>query len=243
MRDYLTDAARQTGQAREQVIGDTGEATRQLALTSGNIDPNALDQMRGAAQERFQREQGGFRDFWGQRSSLETADALREAARVANAPRYRTAYAQGEQGVWTPELQTLTTSDSVQRAIREAVNIGRDEAARRGTRVPRNPFVGREGVLVLPEGARPTLEFWDHVQRALREQGRSASHGAGPQRRGSKGSDKLSISSSTRPSRRSGRRGGARRRRSARRMRLRPGGHSSTARPRTWPKRSVPWGA
>src|SRR5581483_11217504 len=56
--------------------------------------------------------------YGGRIDATAAQDALTTQARAINTPAYRQAYADGANGVWTPGLENLVQSPSVQTAIR-----------------------------------------------------------------------------------------------------------------------------
>ena len=127
----------------------------------------------------------------------ELQQRLRDAARRENASRYDRAYQEANalvergdlvrnrigsggpnDGFWTPELDRLSQSDLVRDAIQRSMSTSTNEAAVQGGRAVRSPSPFEEaadGSLRLaqpgPDGQRvlPRLEFWDQVQRNLRD--------------------------------------------------------------------------
>lgn len=91
----------------------------------------------------------------------DTITAMRDAEANANYGAIRNA--QGTNGIWSPELQDLTSRPSVQRAIGEVVDIAKE----RGHSVT-NPFVKQaDGTFALPQGVEPGFSFWDNVKRGI----------------------------------------------------------------------------
>jgi hypothetical protein len=181
---YTELADLSSGQTRGQptVVGDVpGGPMGRLAQATANKSPEADRILRETTGSRFENQGERARTWWGaltgQPDTLTIQEGLRTAARAANKPLYDAAYARGA-SVWTPELQTLTTSPTVQAAMRDVTRTSADEAALAGQRVPvKNPFREVGGVLALPAGQSPSLQFWDHVQRNLRAQAEAAPPG------------------------------------------------------------------
>lgn len=153
-----------------------GTSTRSLARTAANSDPVARETMSDIAQDRFltqndrakswvQQNTGGPTDVYAIQQQIDSA------AKGVNKAAYSTAYNQAAaQNMWTPELQQLMQSANVQRAVKTALKTSAEEAALSGSKPLQNPFIFDQinGTVKLRQGAAPTLEFWDHVQRALR---------------------------------------------------------------------------
>jgi hypothetical protein len=169
-------AALQAGEQAGQplVLGDLGgEGTRTLARTSANQSDEARAALKEVTGGRFADQGQRSSTWWDQITdaprALQAREQLQDAATMANRPAYQRAYAKGEGGVWDDVLQGLTTSPAVRKAIKDAEATGADRAAVQGFKAPRNPFqTAEDGTLALSEGATPTLQFWDHVQRNLR---------------------------------------------------------------------------
>ncbi|MCX5581494.1 peptidoglycan-binding domain-containing protein [Kaistia terrae] len=182
-RDGVTpQQAQQTLQQAQQsgaplVVADTGgETTRALARSAANSSPEGRAAIDHAVNSRFEtqgdRTEGFVRGLVRRASADQTADDLKAAARRVNGPAYANAYLMGPV-VWDKQLEHLTTSPAVQRAIRDATKTGANRATADGFKPPVNPFVpdgaGGLKLRVDAQGNRslPSLQFWDHVQRNL----------------------------------------------------------------------------
>lgn len=99
--------------------------------------------------------------------------------RAANAkPAYQAAYEAGDKAIWSPELERLSSSPAVQRAMRGAVTAWRDRAIADGFGAM-NPgaLVDRGGQLSFLNGkvpVFPNIQFWDYTKRILDDQVRAA---------------------------------------------------------------------
>lgn len=186
--NMLAQRAPVVQQARDagapMVLADTGEGwTRSLLQSSTNTSPEGRAIVGAVLRDRFEDQTGRAVDF--AKSLFRTAgdneariEGLRRSAEAANRPAYDAAYRAGSGGVWSDELADITASDRVQRAMRAALPRTRDEAV--GQRmnpgsVPGNPFVEVNGRLVPrvnADGSRavPNLQYWDLVQRRLRQE-------------------------------------------------------------------------
>jgi hypothetical protein len=190
-RDAINTHADQTGQSGEKVIGDYGgENVRDLFRSSTNQSSDARAAAKEVLDERYASQSQRVSDVLdqrsGQASSYQRQEALEAQARRENRPRYEAAYnSPAASAVWTPELETLTTSDAVRKAIKDTTRTSSDYAALAGQRqAPRNPFVeAADGTLQLPPGETPSLQFWDHVQRNLRAEAEKAPRGGEEARR------------------------------------------------------------
>jgi hypothetical protein len=196
VEDVLTPAdiaaARAAGQ--DIVVGDLGATgTLRLARAAGNTSEDAGARLRASTDPRYTEQKGRFGDFiedlfGGNLNMTSTNDTLRDTARWVNAPRYRAAYQAGESAnLWNPTLERLSQSPSVQAAIRDAESRAADRAPIEGNIVIRNPFrFDEQGRMVwgtTSDGGQilPNLQFWDQVQRNLREAAESAAPGSARQ--------------------------------------------------------------
>ena len=193
VEDVLTPAdiaaARAAGQ--DIVVGDLGATgTLRLSRAAGNVSEDASARLRGATDPRYTEQKGRFGNFieglFGGDLNLTSAnDTLRDTARRVNAPLYRAAYQAGESAdLWNPALGRIAQSPSVQAAIRDVERKAADRAVLEGDLVIRNPFsFDADGRMVwgaTPDGGqiRPNLQFWDQVQRNLREAAEAAPPGS-----------------------------------------------------------------
>lgn len=164
-----------------------GETTRALARSVANQNPEARSIITKAADERFESQGLRAVEFikrltGGRADDLAFQDQLKKTAQLTNAPRYRAAYdAPQARAIWTPEIRNLMQAGPFRTAIQQAESTAKNAAAVSGQRAVVNPFVfGADGSITLrtmPDGSRalPNLEFWDIVQRNLRNQADMAS--------------------------------------------------------------------
>ncbi len=162
------------------VVADAGgETVRALARSAGNTSSAARDNLLDTVQSRGMEQSERVSDYLlgmtGNANAAQVRDTLQTAARQANRPAYDLAYSRGP-SVWNADLERLTASPDVQRAIQRAERLSANESALTGAPVPPTPFVrdmrtGRMTLRVNPDGstAVPSLQFWDHVQRGLRD--------------------------------------------------------------------------
>lgn len=193
LEDVLTPAdiaaARAAGQ--DVVVGDLGATgTLRLSRAATNVSEDAAARLRAATDPRYVEQKGRFGDFieglFGGDLNLTSAnDVLRDTARRVNAPLYRAAYQAGESAdLWNPTLSRIAQAPSVQAAIRDVEKKAADRAVLEGDLVIRNPFSfddqGRMVWGTTPDGGqiRPNLQFWDQVQRNLREAAEAAPPGS-----------------------------------------------------------------
>jgi len=183
-RDGITDPAERLAAMHAQgapaVVGDVGgETTRALARSAANLSPEGRGILADATADRFAGQGDRITDLLrglGPASAGKTLDELQVAARNANGPAYRQAYADGEAGLWTDRLSALAQAPAVQDAFRGAIKTGANRTVAEGLPPIRTPFgVDDAGNLVvkpMSDGAVPipNLRFWDEVQRDLASQ-------------------------------------------------------------------------
>lgn len=153
-----------------------GGATRELFGTSAKADPIAGQNLSELVQNRFLTQNDRAADWVTRNTGAPTnVNAIQQnldrAAKGVNNAAYRTAYSQpAAQAVWTPEIEQLMQSQNFRDAIKAAIKTSGEEAALSGSKPIQNPFVFNQlnGSYTLRPGVKPSLEFWDHVQRALR---------------------------------------------------------------------------
>lgn len=163
-----------------------GETTRALARSVANQSPEARAVIQRTADDRFstqapravsliQRLVGGNAD------DVAMQARLTATAKATNNPAYRAAYAAPQaRAIWTPEIRNLMQAGPFRTAIEQAEGTAKNAAAVSGQRAVINPFVfaddGSVTLRTMPDGSRalPNLEFWDIVQRNLRNQSNMA---------------------------------------------------------------------
>jgi len=178
------DVARAQSAGQPIVAADVlgGTAVNRLAREAANSSPEANSVLKGVTDQRY-AEQGertaGFLHnlFGGDLNAADFIEGNKAAARAVNDPNYAQAYRDGANGIpLSPDLQQLLVSPAMKSAVKDATNISADRAAVTGNAVVKNPFVeDAQGNFQLGTDAQgnqatPTLEFWDHVKRALDDQ-------------------------------------------------------------------------
>lgn len=153
---------------------DTGNTTRTLSKVAAIASPEARTTLEKASDERLAGQRDRAIDKITQIaprvSAGPTRDALHVAARAANKPAYDKAYAEGASGIWTPEIAQLTVAPAMRQAMQDAVKTGANKAAVVGQKPPVNPFTfNPDGSFTMKPGAKPTLQFWDHVKQNLQD--------------------------------------------------------------------------
>jgi len=155
-----------------------GETVRALARSAANTSPVAREALGAATDAQYYsqapRMRGFMLDMAGSGGDVEgTREAMKAAAKAANAPLYRKAEAEGANGIWHEGLSQLMQAPEVVAAVKAAERTGANKAAATGFKAARNPFVddgsGMMALRVNPDGstARPTLAFWDMVKQNL----------------------------------------------------------------------------
>ena len=177
-------AAQRAGIPRA-IIDAGGETTRALARSAANTSPEARSALAQFINDRFESQApraAAFLDqlVGGAGDVGATSEALQAVARRMNRPAYAAAYQAGSGGLWSPELERLTGSPALVRAMQAAATNGKTRAIADG-------FGGfRPGVTVTPDGrimfnrgptgvpSYPDLQFWDYTYRGLRDAGQQA---------------------------------------------------------------------
>ena len=159
-----------------------GGATRSLAHTALNAEPNVKAELSEFTNDRFLKQNARAED-WIKRNTGAPTDLytvqqnLGGAAKGVNNATYKTAYSQpAAKAIWTPEIEQLMESENFRKAAKAAIKSSNEEAALTGGKPIADPFVidSKTGSYRLRTDAngnaiQPSLEFWDHVQRQLRQ--------------------------------------------------------------------------
>ena len=156
-------AARTRGQD-PRVMDVGGETIRAEARRAANMSPVARQGLTDFISERFENQGlrlGEFISRLVRRSGATrgpnaflTREQLKTAARNSRNPLYRSAYAQGAQGLSSPAINRLSQAPAIQQAMKTAQSEMRNRVA-----------AGRsKGAMA---NGKPTLEFWDLTKRRL----------------------------------------------------------------------------
>lgn len=156
-----------------------GENTRALLRSAANTSPTARNIITEKLDSRYYQQSERFSSWIRSKFSAHdkdaTLEALQQAARKENKPAYARAYAAGDRPIWSPELERLAGSPSVEKAIAGAVSRGKDRAVNDGFGAF-NPAikVSQDGRVTFNRGPKgvptyPNVQFWDYVQRELRD--------------------------------------------------------------------------
>lgn len=175
--DEEIEAADRAGIPR--ALGDIGgERTLALARSAANQSPEARAALTNVAQDRFagqtRRAAGFIKELTGGADAAGDLEAIKERARIANAPAYARAYRAGDRPIWSPELERLSGSPSIRAAMKSAITSGQDRSIEEGMGAF-NPGlqVTQDGRILFtrtsPTGGPvyPNLQLWDYVQRDL----------------------------------------------------------------------------
>jgi hypothetical protein len=164
-----------------------GETVRALARSAANTSPAGREKLAAAIADRFEGQSERTVDFlkaFGAPEITAAREQLQAGARAANRPAYAKAYQDGAGGIWTEPLAEIASTPLGQQALKDAMIKARNRAPLDGFKPPPNPFVqGEDGVMQLQGGAAPTIQFWDHVQRSLRDAAETGNKDAGALRK------------------------------------------------------------
>lgn len=166
------------------VVDLGGETTRALARSAANTSPEARAALTATTSDRFEsqsdRVTGWLNKTFGPSDTGATREALQDAARQANKPAYAKAYREGDQPLWSTELQRLVGSPDVVDAMKAAAEKGKSRAIVDGfggfnSSVQVNP----SGVVQFTRGVNgqptyPNLQFWDYTRRSLSDAAKQA---------------------------------------------------------------------
>lgn len=153
-----------------------GETTRAMARSAANVNPEARGILEKTASDRFAGQGPRAQRFINRIMNdavddVTLRDEIKQAARKANAPAYRRAYEAGERAIWSPELERLSASPAMQKAMRGAVNVWQDVAIADGFGAMKpGALVEGGGQLRFLNGrvpVFPNLQFWDYTKRIL----------------------------------------------------------------------------
>ena len=167
---------------------DVGETTRALGRSAANTSPAGRDALNQMVDNRFTSQIDRATDVVERNApginSTATRDLLKLAEKKANAPLYKQAMRDGENGIWHEGLEQLTYAPAMQAAIRDAAKTGANKAAVEGVRPPKPPFTFQaDGTMSPVPNVKPNLRFWDAVKQNLYDQEqaafRSGNKGAG----------------------------------------------------------------
>ena len=171
-----------------------GETTRALARSAANTSPEARGALTRMSDARFETQGPRTASFIQNLVGLPadapaTREGLKDLARRVNEPLYKRAYEKGADGIWTPEIERLASSEAVVGAMQSALKKVSDEnvISGYGAMNPRITFSqdGRIQFNRKPNGmpAYPDLQFWDLTRRELSDAAKNAGYGTSEARR------------------------------------------------------------
>lgn len=148
-----------------------GQATRELARSAANNDPDAWAILDKTGKDRFASQGGRAQSFidrltGGATDDLALKDSIRDAAKRTNDPAYAKANSRpAAQDMWDGEFGDLMRAPAVVKAAKEAEARGANRAAGQGGRPIKSPFsFADDGSIKWKPGVRPTLAFWNQVK-------------------------------------------------------------------------------
>lgn len=186
----LTPAEFQAAQAAGSPVNAMdlgGETTRALARSAANTSPEGRAALDRSINDRFESQSTRLTDWL--RSTFHYPDApaqqaaLEGVARTSNRTAYDAAHVAADAthpgGIWSPELERLTSSPDVVDAMKSAATSGKGRAVAEGYG-GFNPGVTFDNGMVnfrratngVP--AYPDLRFWDYTYRGIRDEADAA---------------------------------------------------------------------
>jgi hypothetical protein len=171
----------------ESVVADiAGEPGRAVARWAANASPQARETLNAMIDPRFEGQAGRIVGWLNNTFHYPNAtgqqQAIDQVERTVNRANYARAYRDGDAGLWSPELERLTSSPAVTQAMQAAATRGKDRAVTQGFG-GFNPGVTFENGIVQfrrgPTGqpTYPNLQYWDYVKRELDDGARAAARG------------------------------------------------------------------
>ncbi|WP_333790616.1 hypothetical protein [Sphingorhabdus sp.] len=164
------------GQDR-MLVDEGGAVTRRLLRTAVNKSPEGRDLAEGALYDRAQGQNSRAYDFirglTGREGNAFKAKSALEAQRAGTVdPLYAVARELGDKPIWNRELERLTGSEAVRKAMLEAAPKVDDRAITNGYGAMNAGVSFENGVMRFTKGADkraalPNLEFWDQTKRVL----------------------------------------------------------------------------
>lgn len=154
-----------------------GQPGRNLARSASNLSGAAGDVLNQTLNPRLEQQvprvTGWLRATFHYPDVGAQQQAIDAVEKTVNKGLYRRAYTQGDKGVWSSELERLTSSPDIVAAMREAATKGKSRAVAEGFG-GFNPgvTVDNGGIVTFQRGPTgqptyPNLQFWDYTKRAL----------------------------------------------------------------------------
>lgn len=162
------------------VLDTAGRGGKRMAKNVRNT-PGAeegTEALEGMTQGRFANQADRTANFISRLTAGRSAtnfEQLQQRAARANRPAYAGAYAAGDRPIWSSELERLTSSPDIEAAVKSAVRSGKSRAVEEGFGGFNPPVsVTPDGRVLFGGGRRgtptyPNIQFWDYVQRDLRD--------------------------------------------------------------------------
>lgn len=186
-RSGLSDAEMQAAELAGQPVANVdrgGAATLSLARSSANTSPEARAALEALSEDRLAgqkpRAVQWVNETFGFPDSPKTLEAIETAATKENGRNYLIARRDGAHGLWSPELERLTSSPDVVAAMKDAATKGKSRAVLEGYG-GFNPgvTVDNGGIVTFQKGPNgvptyPNLQFWDYTKRAIDDAARVA---------------------------------------------------------------------
>lgn len=162
-----------------------GTNVRQLGRTAANTDAGARQTLDDVTGDRFLTQNQRATDFvrrvtGGNVDDIALQEQISKAARRSNGANYARAESDpAAKYMWSPQIAQLFQSPSFRKAVQDATSTAAEDAAAGGKKAIQNPFAfDANGApswrqIAGPDGKvgpiPPNLQFWDIVQRNLRE--------------------------------------------------------------------------
>lgn len=188
LRPGLSDAEMRAAETAGQPVANVdrgGSTTLSLARSSANTSPEARAALEALSEDRLAGQKprtvqwlNETFDFPDSPKALETIETT---ATKENGKNYLIARRDGAHGLWSPELERLTSSPDVVAAMKDAATKGKSRAVFEGYG-GFNPgvTVDNGGIVTFQKGPSgvptyPNLQFWDYTKRALDDAANEAS--------------------------------------------------------------------
>jgi hypothetical protein len=164
-----------------KIVDISGAPGAARLRSAANLSPEARDIIGEQINSRF-RQQADRISLWirSKFGGFDTAGdvaALKDAARAANAPNYQRAQLVADrlhpQGIWSPTLERLASSEAIPAAMQQAAQRGSNRIVAQGGGGFNPQVAFQNGLLSINRGRGirtfPDLQLWDLTQRSLRD--------------------------------------------------------------------------
>jgi hypothetical protein len=167
----------------ETVMDTLGAPGRDLARSAANLSGGARDKLNQTLDDRFEGQGNRLTDWFRRTFHYPDAHAQQGAIdtleKTVNRAAYGRAYRDGDRGVWSPELERLTGSPDVVRAMSDAASSGKSRAIVDGMGGFNAGVTFENGILKFQKGANgvpsyPTMQFWDYTRREISDAAKKA---------------------------------------------------------------------